>query len=98
MRSRGAGGRHARRQPDRGDNPVMIEDRPASCQWCERHFRVRRGGSPQRFCGAKCRTMFWSALRRWGERAVAAGIVTIADLRNGASRSVHAGTKRQEQG
>jgi hypothetical protein len=27
--------------------------------------------------------MFWSALRRWGERAVAAGILTIADIRNG---------------
>jgi hypothetical protein len=28
-------------------------------------------------------TMFWSALRRWGERAVAAGILTIPDIRNG---------------
>jgi hypothetical protein len=27
---------------------------------------------------------FWSALRRWGERAVAAGVLTIADIRNGA--------------
>jgi hypothetical protein len=27
--------------------------------------------------------MFWSALRRWGERAVAVGILTIADIRNG---------------
>ena len=27
--------------------------------------------------------MFWSALRRWGERAVAAGILTIADIRRG---------------
>jgi hypothetical protein len=60
----------------------MTEDKPASCQWCERPFRVRRGGSPQRFCGAKCRTIFWSALRRWGERAVAAGILTIPDIKN----------------
>jgi hypothetical protein len=28
---------------------------------------------------------FWSALRRWGERAVAAGVLTIADIRNGAA-------------
>jgi hypothetical protein len=28
--------------------------------------------------------MFWSALRRWGERAVADGSLTIADVRNGA--------------
>ena len=26
---------------------------------------------------------FWSALRRWGERAVATGVLTIADIRNG---------------
>jgi hypothetical protein len=24
---------------------------------------------PQRFCGPKCRNAFWSALRRWGDRA-----------------------------
>jgi hypothetical protein len=38
--------------------------------------------------------MFWSALRRWGERAVAAGILTIADIKgsaqHGAADSVHA--------
>ena len=27
--------------------------------------------------------MFWTALRQWGERAVAAGILTIGDIRNG---------------
>jgi len=26
--------------------------------------------------------LFWSALRRWGERAIAGGILTIADVRN----------------
>jgi len=54
-----------------------------ACLWCARSFGPRRGGSPQRFCGARCRSAFWSALRRWGERAVAAGIVTIDDVRNG---------------
>jgi hypothetical protein len=53
------------------------------CRWCERPFQVRRGGSPQRFCGPGCRTAFWSALRRWGERAIAAGIITVADVRDG---------------
>jgi hypothetical protein len=43
---------------------------------------VRRGGSPQRFCGAACRTAFWTALRKCGERAVAAGILTIDDLKD----------------
>jgi len=26
--------------------------------------------------------MFWSALRGWGERALATGILTIADIKN----------------
>jgi hypothetical protein len=54
-----------------------------ACYWCEQPFRLRRGGSPQRFCGTACRSAFWSALRRWGERAIAAGILTIDDIRNG---------------
>lgn len=32
---------------------------------------------------AKHRSLFWSALRRWGERAAAAGFLTVADIRNG---------------
>lgn len=56
---------------------------PTECAWCGASFRPRRGGSRQRFCGPKCRTAFWTALRQWGERAVAAGILTIGDIRNG---------------
>jgi len=55
------------------------------CLWCGRPFSVRRGGSPKRFCSAAHRTAFWSALRRWGERAVAAGILTVGDIRNSAA-------------
>jgi|HubBroStandDraft_3_1064219.scaffolds.fasta_scaffold78727_4 hypothetical protein len=55
------------------------------CLWCGRPFAARRGGSPQRFCKARCRTAFWSALRRWAERAVATGVLTIAAIRNGAT-------------
>ena len=53
------------------------------CSWCGQDLQPRRGGSPQRFCSAEHRSLFWSALRRWGERAVAAGILTITDIRNG---------------
>jgi len=52
------------------------------CLWCGRTFTPRRGGSPQRFCCAAHRTAFWSALRRWSERAVAAGALTIDQIRN----------------
>jgi hypothetical protein len=53
----------------------MTDGASSECHWCEQPFRPRRGGSPQRFCRAACRTSFWSALRRWGERAIAAGIL-----------------------
>ena len=54
----------------------------ATCLWCGRSFIARRGGSPQRFCRPRCRITFWSALRRWAERAVAAGALTIDHIRN----------------
>ena len=47
------------------------------CTWCERHL-ARRGGSPQRFCGPKCRQAFWSELRRFEEQAFGDGVVSIA--------------------
>ena len=68
--------------------PAFRDDDPprnGACLWCGHPFRARRGGSPQRFCQARCRTAFWSALRRWGKRAIAAGVLTVIDLRNGAT-------------
>jgi hypothetical protein len=50
----------------------MVEATSKLCEWCQRPFQPRRGGSPQRFCRSKFRTAFWAALRRWGERDVAA--------------------------
>ena len=35
-----------------------------------------------RFCCATHRTAFWSALRRWAERAVAVGALTVDQIRN----------------
>jgi hypothetical protein len=59
-----------------------IEAAPV-CVWCGRPLSARRGGSPKRFCSAAHRIAFWSALRRWAERAVAAGALTIANIRSG---------------
>ena len=61
----------------------MTDGFSSLCQWCERPFRARRGGSPQRFCGARCRMLFWSALRRFGERGLADGLMTMTDIRTG---------------
>jgi hypothetical protein len=52
------------------------------CGWCKRPILPRRGGSPRRFCCAAHRIAFWSALRRWAERAVVAGALTVDHIRN----------------
>jgi hypothetical protein len=62
---------------------VMADGFSKLCEWCEQPFRARRGGSPQRFCGARCKKMYWSAVRGFGERALANGILTMADIRTG---------------
>jgi hypothetical protein len=62
---------------------TTVQPGETKCSWCGQDLQPRRGGSPQRFCSAERRSLFWSALRRWGERAVAAGILTITDIRNG---------------
>src|SRR5262249_575493 len=51
--------------------------------WCDSPFKSRRGGFSQRFCGPRCRNAFWSALRRWGDRAIADGVLTIAEMKDG---------------
>ena len=56
----------------------------ALCLWCNRPFARRRsGGSRQMFCGPSHRTSFHTAARRWAERAIASGVLTVAELQNG---------------
>ena len=57
------------------------------CLWCKRPFRARRGGSPRRFCCAAHRMAFWSAARRWAERAVVSGLLSVDDIRNDATEA-----------
>jgi hypothetical protein len=45
------------------------------------------GGSPKRFCCAAHRTAFWSAARRWAERAVVSGFLSVDDIRNGVGKA-----------
>jgi hypothetical protein len=68
-------------------NPVAANDAAAGCAWCENRFKPRCRGSRQRFCSARCRTAFWSALRGFGERALASGALTIADVQNGPAKA-----------
>jgi hypothetical protein len=53
------------------------------CLWCGHAFTPRAtGGSAQQFCAAACRHEFHRAARRWAEWAVAAGVLSIDELRN----------------
>jgi len=57
-----------------------------ACRWCGSNFEPRRdGGKAQRFCREACRRAFDAAGRRWVAEALAAGTVTIADLRGGSA-------------
>src|SRR6266699_575443 len=73
----------ARRSTAGAAEVTAMQPGETKCSWCGQDLQVRRGGSPQRFCSTEHRSLFWSTLRRWGDRAVAAGILTIADIRNG---------------
>lgn len=55
----------------------------ARCAWCGQGFRPRRGtgGTPQRFCAAACRNDFHGATRRWAEARLAAGELTIEEIK-----------------
>jgi hypothetical protein len=52
------------------------------CLWCGQPIEPRlTGGSRRRFCSPRHRIAFHTAARRWAEYAVAAGILTVGDLR-----------------
>ena len=69
-------------QSNGAEPAVNVISTSTACLWCGRPFPARRGGSPKRFCCATHRTAFWSALRRWAERAVAVGALTVDQIRN----------------
>jgi hypothetical protein len=52
------------------------------CDWCSRPFTPRRtGGRPQRFCSERCRRASEKAMREWAQQELAAGRVTIAEIK-----------------
>jgi hypothetical protein len=64
----------------------MTEIANPLCLWCGKPFTRRRsGGSRQTFCGQPHRIAFHTAARRWAERAITSGVLTIAELQNAAA-------------
>jgi hypothetical protein len=62
----------------------MTTPATSACDWCETPYRARSsGGREQRFCGERCRRAFHTAVRRWTLGELAAGRLTLANIRNG---------------
>jgi hypothetical protein len=55
-----------------------------ACDWCETPYRARNsGGREQRFCGERCRRAFHAGVRRWTLGELAAGRLTLVNIKNG---------------
>jgi len=66
------------------------------CLWCGRAFTPRTtGGKAQRFCRPACRRNLDAAGRRWVAEALAAGNLTIPDLRNAPGTTCALGGMRE---
>jgi len=66
--------------------PARVSPYGAACAWCGGTFTPRAtGGHAQRFCRPACRRAIDAAARRWAAKALAAGILTVDALRNGAA-------------
>ena len=51
------------------------------CFWCGTKFSAKTvGANPKRFCSALCKNRFHTAARRWVERALADGRLSLNEL------------------
>ena len=54
----------------------------AECLWCGASFSPRKAGPHwKRFCSAKCKDHYHTALRRWAQREADEGRVAVTDLK-----------------
>jgi hypothetical protein len=64
-------------------SPMGAGKKMIPCLWCGRTFLPRRdGGRTQRFCGTGCRRALDAGLRAWTLAELAAGRITVDDIRN----------------
>ncbi len=54
----------------------------ARCIWCRKPFRAKViGAHPKKFCSSTCKDRFHTALRQWAQEAMAAGQLSVSDLK-----------------
>ena len=52
------------------------------CLWCERPFQAKEvGAHRKKFCSSICKNRFHTAVRKWGQQALAAGRLSLDDLK-----------------
>jgi endogenous inhibitor of DNA gyrase (YacG/DUF329 family) len=52
------------------------------CAWCGAKFQSRVVGAHlKRFCSTRCQDRFHAAARRWAERAIVEGRLSLIDLK-----------------
>jgi hypothetical protein len=62
---------------------ALAPSEDGKCLLCDRPFRARRtGGTPKKFCSPAHRNAFHTAARKWAEKAVADGRITLDDLKH----------------
>jgi hypothetical protein len=61
------------------------------CLWCAHAFQPHDGGKPQRFCSEACRIALHRAARQWALSELAAGRVTVAQLKECLASNVYVG-------
>jgi hypothetical protein len=60
----------------------LTSSEDGTCLLCDRPFQARRtGGTPKKFCSPAHRNAFHTAARKWAEKAVAGGRITLDDLK-----------------
>ncbi len=54
----------------------------AHCPWCAAPFISKKvGAHRKRFCSARCRNRYHAAARKWVQKAIGVGLLSIVDLK-----------------
>ncbi len=59
-----------------------LETQAAKCEWCDGRFTPKKvGAHRKRFCSPRCKNRYHAAARKWVQKAMAAELLCIADLK-----------------
>ncbi len=59
-----------------------LETQAAKCAWCEGTFTPKKvGAHRKRFCSVRCKNRYHAATRKWVQKAIGVGLISIVDLK-----------------